>query len=370
MPVTVGQRKRALKVQHSASSDASAGAIGPSKSGKGVKKKAAAVESGSKYVMSVQEVQQMYPTINANEICKEGGSYKYVPMRHIKHRYPGKTGLVRLKCIYADYVLDRNYTAAYFCPSTGARALDRHGQNQRGVSQVEEQFARDICTAGVRSDMRGKPIITPKTSEPECVFFRLVGAGTMAAAVYLAVSREPNNIQVKLTVEQGLENAILIIFACPEDVIQELMFVGNIDHNGTASTAVQGWEVVRPAEMSWNAFKNSEGISKRSCPQSGPLTFAKRQESHILEEYHHIFSSGDQFDNARESHNKLVDCNIYGIVIVDLGKTVIWNHKAMPDNSVIWLMANSLMSVISKNFKDLNESSLAMLTPSLLRMQL
>ena len=146
--------------------------------------------------------------------------------------------------------------------------------------------------------MRGKPILLQLEPEDTCEQFKLIGAATLFCGVYHAVEKAPESEQVQETLRQGLECCLLLEFGTPRDVLTELMFIGNIDHDGSTATFIQGWHSTPDAQSSWEAVCLADRITKRSCPTSGPDSYSKRQERHILEEFQHLYAKGEQFEQA------------------------------------------------------------------------
>lgn len=276
---------------------------------------------------------QLKETVGPNNVLK------YTPLTHISKRYPGLKGLLRLKAMYSDYVVDRNHTAMYF-NDNHERLLTRHDDNDRDVMEVALEFAVGILHGGVRSDNRGKPIIIPVRASPDCEHFKLAGGGTVADGVYIAEAKEPENEQVIATIDQGCECCVKMVYGAPSDVVTEMIAMGNIDHRGTGITIAVGWRTVPKADRSWDAHAKANHITKRSCQSSGPKSYNKRRHQHILEEFEHIWTKGEHYDQCAESYSKLADLGIVDEACKVMGRDVVHNAKSQPDPHVIWAMAN------------------------------
>ena len=163
---------------------------------------------------------------------------KYAKCGHISKRYDGIKGLLRIQAMQADYVLSRTFTAKYFAADGVTRLLWRHDQNQREVDAVMDGFAIGVLVGGVRSDNRGKPILQPTTETKDCESFWMVGGGTLADAVFLACDRDPErkSEQLKATLEQGLENCIVVEYATPAYVLDELIYSTCVFHPGNPAS--------------------------------------------------------------------------------------------------------------------------------------
>ena len=170
------------------------------------------------------------------------------PCPRVGLRIPSKEGLVLNKHIWKIYVIDRHRTCRYFDDQAN-RLLKRHPLNMRDVDGMAEEFADLIIKAGVQADKRGRPVLMPDRPdvEPgaaftfrEVEYFLLIGGGTMTDGVYLAASKAPLSPQVIATLEQGLEDCIILHPCTPTDIVTHIVASHNDFHLGSPSTFLQG----------------------------------------------------------------------------------------------------------------------------------
>ena len=181
-------------------------------------------------------------------------------------------GVVLLKHLWSIYVIDRSRTAAYF-DDRGARLLRRHPLNMRDVDGMAEEICELISQVGVQSDKRGRPVLMPvrdDVSIPGGAFaFRefeklwVIGGGTLVDGVYLAASREPQNLQVLATLSQGLEDAVVTHPSAPADIVAYVTDEHNQLHLGSPSTFLQGLQKVAVIEAAWEDHKKQNKCSSR-----------------------------------------------------------------------------------------------------------
>ena len=70
--------------------------------------------------------------------------------------------------------------------------------------------------------------------------FLVIGGGTMTDGVYIAANKAPLAPQVQATLEQGLEDCVIVHPCTPTDVITHIVDSHNSFHLGSPSTFLQG----------------------------------------------------------------------------------------------------------------------------------
>ena len=165
-------------------------------------------------------------------------------------RFVGKEGLLLNKHVWKIYVVDRSRTVRYFDDMSN-RLLKRHPLNVRDVDGMAEEFGDLFIKAGVQADKRGRPILMPDRPEGsiepgaaftfrEVEYFLVIGGGTMTDGVYIAANKAPLAPQVQATLEQGLEDCVILHPCTPTDVITHIVDSHNSFHLGSPSTFLLG----------------------------------------------------------------------------------------------------------------------------------
>ena len=129
-------------------------------------------------------------------------------------------------------------TTLRFFGQNGQPLLSRHPLNDRKQTQVTESYISKIlqegCVAGVRGICvaveSNKVTMGDHAQEPE---YWLLSWGTLTEAVYEAYRREPRNIMVKASVDNGITGCVILSARTPHDVLIWIRDYMNSFHYGS-----------------------------------------------------------------------------------------------------------------------------------------
>ena len=116
------------------------------------------------------------------------------------------------------------------------RAIKRHPLNDRNVDGISEETVHSIVQTGVMPGVSSRPLMVA-TSNPE--LFLAIGSGKRSDCFYVACERYPQSPQVKLRMECGSEECVVLHEATPTDVLRYLVVCHSEFHRGSASTYIQ-----------------------------------------------------------------------------------------------------------------------------------
>lgn len=140
-----------------------------------------------------------------------------------------------IRAIWKVYVISRNFNAAWF-DAAGQRTITRHPRNERDVGSFQDVMMEKLRTKGVQLFHRGKLVMMATDRE-----FRwyAVGGGTLTDCFYEAARLYPKEENVVLSLEQGLDDCVLIHKATPVDIVDYMILEHNAFHDGAPTTFIQ-----------------------------------------------------------------------------------------------------------------------------------
>ena len=135
----------------------------------------------------------------------------------------------------------------------------KHVLNQRNFAVVDRKYQKSLKAHGFVGTARGDIIVI--WSKDRSFPVRAVTGGQLTGAFYNALTAEPENRLLQISLQQGLKNVITLSETMPDSVIRWLRDYYNQFHGGCGVSFLELIEESAHANASWDSFKNVRGIT-------------------------------------------------------------------------------------------------------------
>ena len=141
----------------------------------------------------------------------------------------------------------------------------RRPENQRTQACVKRAYLSSILNSGIISGSRGEPWLQYSRSSVGGILRTLaVTFGSLTDTLYDANELEPDNPNVKMTREAGLESCVCLRDDTPLDVVRSLRGCHNRFHNGSSYSWLELLREVTLIEKQWEVEKAKKGVTSKA----------------------------------------------------------------------------------------------------------
>ena len=220
----------------------------------------------------------------------------------VSHRFPKLSGLALLDFIYKTYSVDMNATFPFY--HLGEPNLARDPINDRDEAATRAEYKVRMLKRGFNQAGRSRPVtIPPKAKHPKRAALmqalqqagrsrsrsrprarqdkkrNLLAAAHTVEAFYDAKAEQPDNVQLKVSEEQGLQNCIDMHEDTPDDIKRELVFTQNQDNGGSDFNPQQLIHERLRLKEQWKARMEKPGdeVTVKSCGGNAQFEAFHRQ---------------------------------------------------------------------------------------------
>ena len=133
-----------------------------------------------------------------------------------------------------------------------------------------ETAAQDTMVEGANWRHRGQPVGVIVMEDDE-MSVDLLGAASMTEACYWVAENYPDNVFIKIILEEGIPNVLTLFGKTPHDFQKWVKEEHNKWHKGASNNFLEVYDDIPDLEASWAKHATSKGITVERCPKKGCL---------------------------------------------------------------------------------------------------
>lgn len=267
-----------------------------------------------------------------------------------------------------NYVVeDLGSTAIPLYHADGAKVFRRHRLNNRVQMAVRRSYTELILKEGLIKDARaGKVVVVPDTLDRDSWVLHQIGAATLVEALYDAHDQQPENAQVKASVDDGIAGVIILNPRTPTDCLEYIRDeLNKMVGVGARTSFLEHYNIVPAIENQWVEHRRakpknaaaSEDAPADSLEDSGSTATtvmqaddddddaaAKQQRSQAGYEKSYFdfvaakwparFASFSEFDSAKRSLSGLRASGVYDTYVSYCNQHVAFGDRQLSSRAV------------------------------------
>ena len=245
------------------------------------------------------------------------GQELYGPCASIHERFPGLRGRLLWDCVMENYAEQHGITIHYYKQNAGGarkRCLWRHPWNNRDSRPVRKALLESVLENGGMHQQRSMCFVIL----PDLDFLRSIGRADLAdpdflllltyghftEAVYDAEEQEPENQQVRMTIQSGIPNVTSLNRRTPADVCNYVKETNNAFQGGAGTNLLERLEDIDAIETAWSAHCRAHSITVPDCPSTGPNRYATQYRRFVQTAFVGKFKTWESFESFKSfKHN-------------------------------------------------------------------